>query len=231
MRHRLPGQGEDRGRVLGQQCQLPAFGGLDRVRRAEHLEVWDRAQRRQMLDRLMRRAILAQADTVMRHDVDHALAHERGQPDRRAAIVGEDEEGRAIRHDAAMKCQTVHGGGHAVLAHPPMHVVAFEVLARDRGVMRGLGVIGAGQIGRAAKQPRHHRHQRLQHLLRGDPGGALGLFGRERCLVVLHGLADGRLDIRVDGIAEPGEQFSIELGRRLGPRHVCTLAARTHSPP
>ena len=32
----------------------------------------DRPQRREMLDRLVRRAVLAEADRIVRHHVDHA---------------------------------------------------------------------------------------------------------------------------------------------------------------
>ena len=49
----------------------------------------------QLLDRLMRRAVLADADRIVREDVDDRNLHQRGQPDRRTAVVGEDEEARA----------------------------------------------------------------------------------------------------------------------------------------
>ena len=71
--------------------------------RAHHVEIGDGAERGQMLDRLMRRAVLAEADRVVRHDIDHALLHQRREADRRAAIIGEHEEGAAIGHDAAMQ--------------------------------------------------------------------------------------------------------------------------------
>ena len=64
-------------------------------------QVRDRAQRREMLDRLVRRAVFAEPDRVVRHHMDHALAHQRGEPDRRAAIVGEHQERAGIRDDAA----------------------------------------------------------------------------------------------------------------------------------
>ena len=83
-------------------------------------------KRREMLDRLMGRTVLAEPDRIVRHDVDHALTHQRREPDRRAAIVGEDEEGAAIGHDAAMQGEAVHRRGHAVLAHAVMDVVAGE---------------------------------------------------------------------------------------------------------
>ena len=49
-----------------------------------------------MLDRLVRRAVLAQPDAVMRHHIDSADLLQRRQADRRATIVGENEEGAAI---------------------------------------------------------------------------------------------------------------------------------------
>ena len=98
------------------QRELPALDRLDRVARPEHVEVRDRAQRREMLDRLMRRAVLAEADRVVRHHVDDALAHQRREPDRRPAIVGEHQEGAAVGDDAAVQRHAVHRRGHAVLA-------------------------------------------------------------------------------------------------------------------
>jgi hypothetical protein len=65
--------------------QLPAFRRLDQVGRAHGQQVGNRAQRRQMLDRLVGRAVFAQADGIVGHHEDHALFHQRGEADRRAA--------------------------------------------------------------------------------------------------------------------------------------------------
>src|SRR3546814_5389926 len=59
----LAGEGEHRRAVLRLQRQLPALGGLDRVGRAEHLEVRDRAQGGQVLDRLVGRAVRSEEHT------------------------------------------------------------------------------------------------------------------------------------------------------------------------
>ena len=64
--------------------------------------------------------------------VDDADAHQRGQADRRAAIIREDHEAAAIGDEAAVQRDAVHGGGHAVLADAPVHVAAGEVCRRDR---------------------------------------------------------------------------------------------------
>ena len=79
------------------QRELPALDGLDRVAGPEHVEVRNGAQRRQMLDRLMGRAVLAETDRIVGHHMDDALAHQRGEPDRRPAVVGEHQERAASR--------------------------------------------------------------------------------------------------------------------------------------
>ena len=67
----------------------------------------------EMLDRLMGRAVLAEADGVVRHHMDDADAHQRRQPDRRAAVIGEGQEGAAIGNEAAMQRDAVHRRRHA----------------------------------------------------------------------------------------------------------------------
>ena len=106
----------------------PALGRLDRVGGAEDQQVGHRAQGGHVLDRLVGRAVLAQADGVVGHHVDHADAHQRGQTDRRAAVVGEDQEGAAVGDDAAVQRHAVHRRGHAVLAHAVMDVAAGVVV-------------------------------------------------------------------------------------------------------
>src|SRR3546814_2195281 len=51
--------------------ERPAFGGLDRIGGAHDEQVRHRAQRLEMLDRLVRRPILAQADAVVRRSEEH----------------------------------------------------------------------------------------------------------------------------------------------------------------
>ena len=53
------------------------------VGRAQGDEPGDRAQRRELLDRLVRRAVFADADRVVREDVDDRNLHQRAQADRR----------------------------------------------------------------------------------------------------------------------------------------------------
>ena len=59
-----------------------AFDHFIGVGGAEHDKSGDRPQRCELLDRLVRRAVLADADRVVGEDVDHRQLHERGQADR-----------------------------------------------------------------------------------------------------------------------------------------------------
>ncbi len=123
MTHRrqvLTRESEDGRRVLRFQRKLPAFQRFNGIRRAEHVEVRHGAQARQMLDRLVRRAVFAEADRIMRHYIDDALVHQRREADRRAAIIGKDEESARIGNEALMERNAVHGCRHAVLANAVM---------------------------------------------------------------------------------------------------------------
>ena len=89
--------GQDQGhRALGLERHPPGLGGLVGVGRADHGQAGDGPQGGQLLDRLVGRAVLAQADAVVGEDEDHVDAHEGGQADGRAHVVGEDEEGGAV---------------------------------------------------------------------------------------------------------------------------------------
>ena len=65
-------------------ASLPAFRRLHRIRRAEDEKIGDGAERRELLDRLVGRPVLAEADRIVGHDEDDAVAHQRREPDRRA---------------------------------------------------------------------------------------------------------------------------------------------------
>ena len=172
---RLAGQCHQRRRVAAMQRERPAFGGLDRVGRAVDIEARDRAQRGQMLDRLVGRAVFAEPDRVVGHHVDDADAHKRRETDRRPAIIGKGQKRPAIGDQPAMHGDAVHRRRHAVLAHPPMHVAARIVAGPDLFQILGARVVGRGQIGRAADQLRHDPGQSVEHRARGLAGRDLGI--------------------------------------------------------
>ena len=144
-----------------------------------------------MLDRLVGGAILADTDAVMGEHVDDPLAHQRGKPDRGAAIVGEHEERAAIRDERPVQRDAVHAGGHSVFPHAVVEVVGGKVGGRDRRMMLGLGAVGTGQIGRAADELGNERDQLLERQLRPDAGRAFGGIGEEGGLGGSDSLGDG----------------------------------------
>ena len=133
-----------------------------------------------MLDRLVRRPVLAEADRVVREDVDDALLHQRRHADRVAAVVAEGEEGAAVRDEAAVQGDAVHDRRHAELAHAVVDVAAAPALGvlDDRAVageaqrrrVRGVGQVRAGQVGAAAEQLGQRLRERLERRS-GSPCG------------------------------------------------------------
>ena len=92
----------------------------------------------------------------MRHDMDHPRAHQRAETDRRAAVIRKDEEGAGIGDDAAMQGHAIHRRSHAMFTYAIVDVAPGPV---GRGHRRGggrFGIVGSGQVGRAAD---HFRHQ------------------------------------------------------------------------
>ena len=200
----LARQAQHRGAVLLERLG-PAFGGLDRVGRAPDLQIGDHPQRLDMLDRLVRRAILAEPDRIMRHDIDDARILQRRQADRRAAIIGEDQEGPAIGDDPAVQRHAVHRRGHAELADAVIDVAPGIILGRQRPGRLGLGIVGAGEVGRAADGRRDcggdHFQRHFRRLARGERRRAVDQgveIGRQPALVGLagHPLHELSLDVR-----------------------------------
>ena len=91
------------GRSVCSRIGLPAGGRLVGVGRADDVEARDRAQRGEVLDRLVGRAVLAEADGVVGPHVGDRQAHQRGQPHRAAHVVGEREERAAEDAGAAVR--------------------------------------------------------------------------------------------------------------------------------
>ena len=174
--HILAREGQQAGAAAVADGQFPAFGRFHAVGGAEHFQVRNGAHRGQVFDRLVGGAVFAHADGIMRHHEDDANAHQGGQADGGAAIVGEDKEGAAIRDHAAMQRHAVHGGAHAMLADAVMDVAAIEVARLDLHQPLGAGVVGRRQVGRAADGGEEFAVDDLQRLLAHLAGAGGGLF-------------------------------------------------------
>jgi hypothetical protein len=103
-------------------------GGFLRIG-ANDIELRDHAQSTDGFDRLMRRTIFANADRVVREDVDVRQLRERGEPDRRPAVIREDHKRRAGRAEDAVIADTIQNGAHPVLTDAEADVPAV-VLSR-----------------------------------------------------------------------------------------------------
>ena len=84
----------------------------------------------------MGRAVLAERDAVVGEDVDDMQAHQRRQPDRRAHVVGEDQEGRAEGNGAAVGGHAVDDRAHRVLAHAEVKIAPGVAPAAAVGALR-----------------------------------------------------------------------------------------------
>ena len=140
---------------------LPGPGDLVGVAGAHDVEARDGAQRRELLDRLVRRAVLAERDGVVGPDEDRRRLHERGETHRGAHVVAEDQEGAAEGAGVAVQHDAVEDRAHGVLADAEVQHAAVRVagplvgrvLARDerRRALDG-GEVRLGEVGRTAPQ-------------------------------------------------------------------------------
>ena len=166
----------------------------------------------------MRRAVLAQPDGVMRHDVDDAHAHQRGQSYGGTTIIGEHQERAGIGDDAAMQRHAVHGGGHAVFAHAVVDETAGVIGRAHRRHRFGARVVGAGEIGRAADHFRQCRDQALECEFASRAGGDVLRRGGEALLDRTHRVGKRRLrQVAFHAALEFGALSSIERGEALAP--------------
>ena len=89
-------QHERRRRLRARDGEIPAGRRLRRIRRTERVDVRQGAPHRELLNRLMRRAVFADTDAVMREDVRDRQAHERCEACHRLRVIREDEERRDV---------------------------------------------------------------------------------------------------------------------------------------
>ena len=179
-RQLLPRQRERDRPVLPLERDLPRARRLLRVRRPDEPELRNRAQRRVVLDRLMRRPVLAEPDGVVRPHPQRREPRQRRQPHRRPHVVGEDEERRAVRlHHPAVQRDPVHDRAHRVLADAERDVAAGVRRGEDAAALE-LRLRRLDEIRGAADHRRREVLDRVHHLgagvARGDvlAGGEVG---------------------------------------------------------
>ena len=112
------------------QRVAPRERGLVEAGRADDVEVRRRAQRDELLDRLVRRAVLADADRVVREHERRRDAHDRREPDRALHVVAEDQEAGAVGAQARQH-EAVDDRPHRVLADAEVQVAPAVLAGLD----------------------------------------------------------------------------------------------------
>ena len=105
-----------------------------------------------MLHRLVGGTVFADADAVVGENPDRGQVRERRESDRRAHVIGKDEEGCAIRTHAAMICHAVDDCSHGMFAHAKVEVTPGVVIALEGGQTLQPGIVRGSQVGGAANQ-------------------------------------------------------------------------------
>ena len=136
-----------------------------------------------MLDGLMGRAVLADADGVVREDVGDLLLHHCGKAHAVLHIVGEAEERGRIGAQAAVQRHGVADRAHRVLADAEVNVVAFGRFSGEIAAVLHVGLVGRAQVGAAAEQVRQMRGQTVKRLAGGVAGGVAAFERPERIVM------------------------------------------------
>ena len=103
-----------------------------------------------MLDRLMRRTVLANAERVVCPDINHVQAHQRRETHCRFHVVREDEERAAGRNHAAVQRHAVGHAGHRQLRNARLEEFTAEVaLRKGFGLLEeAVGLVRIRKVGR-----------------------------------------------------------------------------------
>mmetsp|Transcript_12876 Transcript_12876/g.22086 ORF Transcript_12876/g.22086 Transcript_12876/m.22086 type:complete len:401 (+) Transcript_12876:665-1867(+) len=172
----------------------------------------------------MGRTILTQEDRIVRGNVDGVHFRQGGHTDRRALVVGEDEESGVVwNQTTVVERKTVADGTHSVLTDTESEVSALWGSLLEIAVALQDGQVGGGQIGGTTNKAWHNRGNGVQHDL-GDLSGGLGsgLSGglSERGLITFRNLVLDALDLEESSLLGVLGLVSLEallpLGLKLG---------------
>src|SRR5699024_3777946 len=105
----------------------PGSRDLVGVARADDVESGDSAKRSELLDRLVSRSILAEADRTVRPNIARRDAHESDQPHSGTLIVAELQERTGKRPLAAVHHDAVNDRSGRVLTDPDVHHASIGI--------------------------------------------------------------------------------------------------------
>ena len=130
-----------------------------------------------MLDRLVRRTILADADRIVGEHEHGRDLHDRRQPDRRAHVIGKYQERGRVGAQVGQR-HAVGDRPHGMFAHAEVHVLAGIIVRLKPRRALDVGLGRGREVRRPAQQARQMRRHRVQHLpARVARGEALGIGG------------------------------------------------------
>ncbi len=200
----LTGQGQHAGAVWLRQRDFPTFRGFHRIGRAHHKAIWRGAHHGEMLNRLVGWAILANADAVMGHHIDHVNPHQSGKSHRGARVIGKGKECPAIGAHAPMQRHTVHRCRHAMLADAVMDIAPFAVLGGENPHIARFGIVRPRQIRRAAQGFLHDRVDHGKGHFTGLAGRHFGRLIREGFFIAAQRIAQFRGNLACKGAGKLG---------------------------
>ena len=159
--HHLAGKDESRRAVVVLESHFPCGESFECICRTEHehfglavflREVFEQADLRFVFDGLVRRAVFAHAEAIVREHVLDRQAHEGGHADSGLHEVAEHEERGANREQALLQRDTVHDGTHRKFCNAHLDERALEVVSAEdaRLVEERLRVVGVGEVGGTA---------------------------------------------------------------------------------
>ena len=163
----------------------------------------------------MGRAVFADADGVVREDVEGLELGEGRDADRRAEVIGERQERRAGALEDAVVGHAVEDGAHPVLTDAEVEVAAGR--GRDVEVAGVLDVV----LGRAVKVGGTGEHER-RSLGDGVDAGLAREAGGQGVLAELRDGGEEGLDVAVVAFLRLGEEDGL-LGVGLGPSRESLL--------
>src|SRR5246127_377726 len=125
-----------------------------------------------MFDGLVRWAIFADADGIVREDVDHGNFHQRAEPDRPSPVVAENQETRPEGSQLRQR-ETVENRSHRVFTDPKVQITARSTVglkitrARERQSRFG----GRSKVRGATDHPGKVRRDGIEDFGRGVASG------------------------------------------------------------
>ena len=129
-----------------------------------------------MFNRLVGRAVFADADRIVRQNINHPNTHQGRQTHGRTHIIGKDQKSAAERNNSAVQRQAVHYRTHRMFADTVKNLITVVSIFLNR-LHGGNGrIIGGGQIRRTADDFGNIGNDGFQTELRGFAGGKRRFF-------------------------------------------------------